>query len=266
VIGRSGTGGWQLVHPDRVTPLTRLRASIGHAGDQRAVCAPGPAVVLTDAAGLAVLAALTPTAVLVTAVFLGSASPRRTVLIFLAGAIVMTAVMATIVFIVLHAGHVYKPRERPTRYGVRLGLGLLILIAGGYLWRRGPKRRDPAKKDTSMISRLLAKPGGRAAFIVGLIVYSPSLTFVAAVQVIATAQESIAVSILNIAVVIAITIAFVWLPLVLYLLAPERTGRLLGRFNGWLRSHGHVLAVGALAVGGTVLTINGILGVTGVVG
>jgi Sap, sulfolipid-1-addressing protein len=223
-------------------------------------------MVLTDAAGLAVLAALTPTALLVTAVFLGSANPRRTVLIFLAGAIVMTVVMATIVFVVLHAGHVYKPHQRPTRYGVRLGLGLLILIGGGYLWRRGPKRRDPAKKDTSMISRLLARPGGRAAFIVGLIVYSPSLTFVAAVQVIATAQQSIAVSVVDIAVVIVITIAFVWLPLLLYLLVPDRTGRLLGRFNGWLRSHGHVLVVGALVVGGVLLTINGILGLTGVVG
>ncbi len=41
---------------------------------------------LTEAAGFAVLAALSPTALLVSAVFLGSASPRRTVLLYLAGA------------------------------------------------------------------------------------------------------------------------------------------------------------------------------------
>lgn len=221
---------------------------------------------LTEAAGFAVLAALTPTAVLVSAVFLGSASPRRTALLYLAGAIVMTAVMATIVFVVLHAGHVYKPRQHQTRYGVRLGLGLLMLIGGTYLWRRGPKQQDPAKKDKGVISRLLAKPGGKAAFIVGIIVYSPSLTFVAAIQVIATAKQSIAMSILNIGVVIVITIAFVWLPLVLYLLAPAWTGRILGQFNGWLRSHGHVIVVDVLVVGGVLLTINGVLGLTGVVG
>ncbi len=149
---------------------------------------------------------------------------------------------------------------------MRLGLGLLMLLGGGYLWRRGPKPPDPAKKDTGVISRLLARPGGRAAFIVGIVVYSPSLTFVAAVQVIATARQSIAVCVVDIAVVIVITLAFVWLPLLLYLLVPDRTGRLLGRFNGWLRSHGYVLAVGALVVGGVLLTINGILGLTGVVG
>jgi hypothetical protein len=222
--------------------------------------------VLTEAAGLAVLAALSPTAVLVSAVFLGSAHPRRTALIYLTGAIVMTAVMAAIVFAVLHAGHVYKPHQHQTRYGVRLGLGLLMLLVGGYLARRGPKPPDRAKKDKGIVSRMLAKPGSKEAFIVGVLVYSPSLTFVASVQVVATAKQSIAASVLDLIVVIAITIGFVWLPLVLYLLAPERTGRLLSHFNTWLRSHGHVLVVGTLLVGGLLLTINGLLGVTGAIG
>ncbi len=221
---------------------------------------------LTEAAGFAVLAALSPTAVLVSAVFLGSASPRRTALIYLIGAIVMTAVMATIVFVVLHAGHVYKPHQHQTRYGVRLGLGLLLLLGGGYLRWRGPKRPDPAKKDKGLMSRMLAKPGTKEAFVVGVLVYSPSLTFVAAVQVIATARQSLIASVLDLVVVIAITIVFVWLPLVLYLLAPARTGRVLTQFNAWLRSHGHALVVGALLVGGVLLTLNGILGLTGVVG
>lgn len=221
---------------------------------------------LTDAAGLAVLAALSPMAVLVSASFLGSPNPHRTVLIYLTGAIVMTALMATIVFVVLHAGHVYQPRERQTRYGVRLGLGLLMLLAGGYVRRRGPKTPDPAKKNKSLISRLIAKPGAGAAFLVGVLVYSPSLTFIAAVQVVATSKQGLAASILDLFVVIAITITFVWLPLVLYLLAPERTSRILGATIGWLRSHGHVLTVGALLIGGVLLTLNGLLGVTGVIG
>jgi len=222
--------------------------------------------VLTDAAGLAVLAALSPTAVLVSAVFLGSANPHRTVLIYLAGAIVMTGIMATIVFVVLHGGQLYKPQERHARYGVRLGIGLLMLLAAAYLRRRGPKVPNPAKKDNGVISRLLAMPGPKAAFIVGILVYSPSLTFIAAVQVVATSKQSIAASVFDLVVIIAITVTFVWLPFVLYLLAPERTSRTLGSFNTWLRSHGYVLTVGALRVGGVLLTLNGILGVTGVIG
>jgi len=205
---------------------------------------------LTDAAGLAVLAALSPTAVLVTAVFLGSANPHRTVLIYLAGAVVMTAIFAAVVFVALRAGHLQRPREYQPRYGLRLGLGAAMMVAGAYLRRRKPKPPDPAKHDRRIISRLLARPRPWAAFIVGLLVYAPSLTFIAAVQVIATSKASIAA----------------WLPLVLYLLAPGRTARLLAACDTWLRTHGYVLAVAGLAVAGVLLTLDGILGLTGVVG
>jgi hypothetical protein len=244
--------------------------------------------VLTEAAGLAVLAALSPTALLVAAVFLGAASPRRTILFYLAGAVVMTVVMATVVFVVLRAGHLYKPHQHQARYGLRLGLGLLMLLAGAFVLRRGRrqamagqqagaarengkegkegkngKNGKKGKQDGGIVSRLIARPGPRAAFLVGIIVYSPSLTFVAAVQTVATSKEDVASSVLALVVVIAITLICVWVPLLLYLLMPERTGRVLGSFNGWLRAHGHVLLVGALLVGGIVVTIDGILGLTG---
>jgi Sap, sulfolipid-1-addressing protein len=231
---------------------------------------------LTEAAGLAVLAALSPTALLVAAVFLGAASPRRTILFYLAGAVVMTVVMATVVFVVLRAGHLYKPHQHQARYGLRLGLGLLMLLAGAFVLRRGRrqamagqqagaagKKGKNGKQDGGIVSRLIARPGPRAAFLVGIIVYSPSLTFVAAVQTVATSKEDVASSVLALVVVIAITLICVWVPLLLYLLMPERTGRVLGSFNGWLRAHGHVLLVGALLVGGIVVTIDGILGLTG---
>jgi Sap, sulfolipid-1-addressing protein len=113
-----------------------------------------------------------------------------------------------------------------------------------------------------MISRMIARPGPKEAFIVGVLVYSPSVTFIAAVQAVATSKDSVATSVLVMVFIIAITLVFVWLPLLLFVLMPDRTGRLLGSFNGWLRSHGHVLLVGALVVAGVLFTINGIVGLT----
>ena len=52
------------------------------------------------------------------------------------------------------------------------------------------------------MSRMLARPGSKEAFIVGVLVYSPSLTFIAAVQVVATAKESLIASVLALALVI----------------------------------------------------------------
>lgn len=221
---------------------------------------------LAQAAGLAVLAALSPTAILVSAVFLSSARPHRSTLLYLCGALLMTAIVSTVVFIALQSGHLYKPHEHAPRYGLRLGLGVLMLLAGGYLLRRGPKPPKPDKKSKGPLNRLLAKPRPWAAFLVGLLVFGPSLTFIAAVQVVATSKESVPDSVLGIALVIVITVALIWLPLTFFLLAPEQTTRLLHGLNGWLRSHGHLLLVGGLLIAGAVLTINGILGVAGVIG
>jgi len=223
------------------------------------------APVLIQAAGLAALAALSPAALLVAAVFLGSANPRRTVLIYLAGAVAVTVVMAVILLVVLHTGHLQSSHQRQPRYGLRLGLGVVMLLAGVWLLRRGPRPPDPDRASRGFLDRLLARPGNKAAFVVGLLVYSPSLTFIAAVQVIATAKASAVADVLGVAVVIIITLALVWLPLITYLLAPDSTTMTLRRFNGWLRSNGFRVAVVALAIGGVALTIDGILGLTGVV-
>lgn len=221
---------------------------------------------LAQAAGLAVLAAVSPTALLVVAVFLGSASPRRMALVYMSGAIAMTVIMAIVVFAVLRAGHVQLPGRRTPRYGVRLGLGVLMLLAGLYLRRRGPRPPDPGKPGRGLLSRLLARPGPRTAFAVGIVVATPSLAFVSAVQIVATAQVSTLMVVAGIALVIVISLVLVWLPIVLHVLAPDRTNYLLKTFNGWLRSHGYAISVGALLLGGVVLTANGILGVAGVIG
>lgn len=87
----------------------------------------------------------------------------------------------------------------------------------------------------------------------------------AAIQTVATSSEDVGPSIAAILLIIAISLAFAWVPLLLFLLRPERTLSLLSAVNGWLRSRGHVMAIGALLIGGVALTINGILGLTGAV-
>lgn len=50
---------------------------------------------LADAVGLALLAALSPTVLLIAAVYLGSARPRLTASCYLAGAVMMSIVTAS---------------------------------------------------------------------------------------------------------------------------------------------------------------------------
>jgi hypothetical protein len=219
--------------------------------------------VLVQAAGFAVLAAVSPTALLVMAVFLGSANPRKTALMYVAGAVVMTVAMAVALLFVLRATGLNQPREHDPRYGLRLGLGVIALAATVYLIRR--KRSVPAaseakQKRPGLIARLTASPSPRTAFALGLLLFAPSATFIAAVQVIATANEGVPITAAAILVVVILTMLSVWLPLIAYLAFPEATTRGLRGANEWLRARGRLLVIGALWIGGVVLVVNGTLG------
>ena len=214
-----------------------------------------------SAAGFALLAAISPTAILVCAAYLGSASPRRTTLWFLAGAVTMTAVISVIALVALRAGGLSLPGHHTPRYGVRLGLGVLALAGAIFMTRRKPKPRDPDHpKKPGLVSRLISRPGPATAFAAGILVFVPSASLLAAVQVIATARASVAATGAALATVVIIDVLFVWLPFAFHLVRPEATARVLRAFNGWLRAHGHALVAGALLVAGLALVADGIAG------
>jgi len=216
-----------------------------------------------QAAGFAVLAAISPTALLVMAVFLGSANPKRTALVYVTGAIVMSVAMAIAVLFVLRAAGLNQPREHDPRYGLRLGLGILSLAAAFVVARRKRPAPDPDKQSKGFLSRLIARPGRATAFLVGVILFVPSTSFIAAVQVVATARAAVPATVAALLVIVLISALIVWLPLITYLIAPDATTRTLRTANDWLRVHGRMIVLCALAAAGAVLVLNGSLGLAG---
>jgi hypothetical protein len=216
---------------------------------------------LVQAVGYALLGAISPTALVVSAVFLGSENPRRAALFFLFGAGLVTVVTAVVLFLVLRAGGLSHPSEREPRYDLRLGLGVLALGVSLLLALRKPRPPDPDKKP-NLVMRMAARPGPRAAFAVGVLVFTPSITFVAAVQVIATSNADTALVIVGLTLVAAIDAMFAWLPLLLFMAAPEATTRRLKDLDRWLHSHGRQLLVVAAAIAGLALVADGIAGLT----
>jgi hypothetical protein len=220
--------------------------------------------VIAQAAGLALLAAMSPTALLVAAVYLGSARPRLTGMFYLAGAVLMSVVTGVVVLVALRSADLNHPDQHAPRYGFRLGLGILLLAAAIVVAGRKPKAPDPAKAGQGFVSRMVADPAPLSAFVVGLLVFAPGVTFIAALQVIATAGADLELTAIAVIVVVVINVLLVWLPLTFYLVAPGLTTRRLAAFNGWLRANGSAILVGVLAVVGAIMVINGIYGlVTG---
>ncbi|MBO0809983.1 MAG: GAP family protein [Actinobacteria bacterium] len=213
-----------------------------------------------EAAGLAALAALSPAALLLVTVYLSSASPGRTVGFCLAGAVLMTVVAGVIVLVALREGGLSVPSHRQPRYGLRLGLGVVALAAGVFLARRKPRPRPARAEKPGLISRMAARPRPLMAFASGLLVFAPSVGFLAAVQVIATSRASDAAEAAALAMVVVIDVALVWLPLVVYLAAPDRTVRALTASSAWISANRHALLAGSLGAIGAILVADGITG------
>ncbi|HEX6448787.1 MAG TPA: GAP family protein [Trebonia sp.] len=216
-----------------------------------------------QASGLAALAAIYPPALLIAAAYLGSAHPRKMAGFFLGGAALMTVIVAVVALVALRAGGLSLPSNRPPRYGLRVGLGAVALAAAGYLtWRiRSHGQPDPAKpKKQSRISRMANQPRPLTAFAVGILMFAPSVGFIAAIQVIATSKASLLSTTGAVVLVVIINLLFIWVPLSVYLIAPERTTRALRAINAWLSVRGRSLLAAALAAIGLILLINGAIG------
>jgi len=233
---------------------------------------PGPGM-FEQAAGLAVVAACYPPAMLIAALYLASVRPGRMAALYVIGGAVIVSVVGTAALLAIRDAGLSLHSQHHTRYGLRLALGVVALVAAVLIYRRRPKRPDPANpgkpgnpgipgkpKGRRLVDKLSADPTPRTAFIVGVVMFGPSLTFIAAVQVVATAKASVAATVGAMVMIIVITLAFAWIPLVAYLIAPEFTARKLGAFEGWVRRHGKTIGVGAVALVGILLVAQGITG------
>ncbi|HJZ26258.1 MAG TPA: GAP family protein, partial [Streptosporangiaceae bacterium] len=119
---------------------------------------------------------------------------------------------------------------------------------------------DPAKAQHGLVSRIVADPAPLSAFVVGLLVFAPGVTFIAALQVIATARDSPEVTTLALLLVVVINVLLVWLPITLHLVAPQSTEKRLKAFNSWLRANGRTVLAGVLVVAGGIMVSDGIYG------
>jgi threonine/homoserine/homoserine lactone efflux protein len=220
---------------------------------------------IAQAAGFALLAAISPTSLIVMAIFLGAPNPRLTALSYVIGAMIMTVVMAIVVLYILRTTGLNLPREAEERYGLRLGLGVLALASGAYVARHGRADTKSGKPRQGLMYRLVSQPSPKTAFGAGVLLFAPSTTFIAAVQVVATSRASVPLTALTLIIVVLITCLVVWLPLLFYLAAPDATTRHLKAINDGMRKHARRVGAYALGLCGVILVINGSLGLAGVI-
>jgi Sap, sulfolipid-1-addressing protein len=182
--------------------------------------------------------------------------PRAKEAVFLIGAAVVTL---TVGFVVVLAQEGIGSSQGGTpsgSYDLQLAIGIFFLAVAAVLAHRPPKQHT----GPSRITRAAREGGLLTVFLAGVVLYLPSPFYLSALHVIGTAKLSTTAAIVWVTAVAAINLITVEVPVLLFLLAPEKTGPRLRAVTDWLDRNERTVLVVLLAVLGLWQVINGLAG------
>ncbi len=217
---------------------------------------------------LAIASAFWPVLLVVVLVSLRARRPVRLLVSFLAGGLLTTMVVGLVIIYALEGSSLSGHSKQTFEPWVKVTAGSLALLAAAVLWRWLPPPavkpdRESADARPSRLERML-EHGAPLAFAAGIIFdLFPGVFPLVALADIAARDISFLATVGLLLGFYLIMFAFIEVPLVCYLVAPERTGLATARFNAWLNRNGRRLAIGALGVFGIYLIVKGIAEILG---
>jgi hypothetical protein len=210
---------------------------------------------------LAVASAFWPTLILVVVLALRLEHPIRILVFFVAGALLTTISIGLAIVFTLEGTTLGSGSSQTLDAWIYLVVGLLSLLAGGALWRSGgrPRKPKPPKTKPSLAERSVER-GAPVAFAAGIVlnIIPGTFPFVALLDI-ARLDVSDGAKVAAVVVFYVIMLSFAEIPIVAYLIAPERTIAATNAFNAWLSRNGRRVAAGVLAAVGLYLVVRGLV-------
>jgi hypothetical protein len=214
---------------------------------------------------LALAAAVYPTLLAGVILLLTRPDPLRLLVAFLAGGMAISVVAGFVLVQVLESSDFVSKSDSSSKPIADILIGAASLLVAAGVWsrhiKRGSRRRQPPeqqrgqKRRNSLTSRVLSRGSLTMAFIAGLVLNLPGVWYLDALVGIAKTKPSDASALLQILVFNVIMFALVELPIVAYLLDPDRASTLVNNFSHWFHRNSRPIAiVVALAVGLWLLT------------
>ena len=208
---------------------------------------------------LALISSLYPLGLAAILVLAETVRPRPRVGVFLIGALVCTLTVGFVVVFALHGAGVGQSSQGSDQYWLRLVSGLAFIAAAVVLARRPPKPHG----GPSRVSRAASEGGLFAIFVVGIALYLPSPTYLAALEEVGSTKMSPAAAAVWVLIVVALVLITVEVPVLLFLLAPDWTVPKLEAVNAWLDRNGHTLLVAVVGAIGLWEFLDGLIGLLG---
>ena len=220
---------------------------------------------------LAFGAAVFPTLIACVAIMISRPEPRRLLLAFYAGGLIVSVTAGIVVLSVFNNGDsavgstssAPSPGESIVAGAVALGLAWLMASRRGTAaldrWRsRHPRRRKKAHDGPSWAERQLGRANAAVAFAVGAAINLPGPFYLLALGDIATGDYSGAQEVGLILLFNAIMFVLLEVPLLGYLVRPERTAELVADMSTWLNANGLRVMGWLVGAVGTSLVVQGI--------
>jgi hypothetical protein len=215
---------------------------------------------------MAIAVSLEPFRIGMTILMLNRPRPLLQLLTFLAGGFAMGITVGVIVLFVLRpalgSAHFTLPR-------VQIVVGALLLInaavvATGVLGKRGDgDGTSGSSRFEPLATRTRQLLNGRSlwtAGLAGLGIALPSVDYLAVLALIVASGAAASVQVGSLLVFNVVAFGFVEIPLISYLVAPERTRAMVSTLQDWLRTRRRTAVTVLLATVGCVLLTAGLVG------
>jgi Sap, sulfolipid-1-addressing protein len=212
---------------------------------------------------LAVLSAFWPTLVLVDVLAFQTAKPERILLGFLAGGLLATITIGSLIVFSLDETSIgSSPSTSTTSAILDFALAGFAFLCAWILAHRPEKPKKPPsakKQQRAERTRKAIERGAPLAFVAGILLnIVPGVFPIIALKDIAGAGYSHSEVVATLFVFYVIMFSLVELPIVGYVFAGDWTGTQVGRFNTWLTNNHRRVAVWVLVAGGCYLGARGI--------
>jgi Sap, sulfolipid-1-addressing protein len=224
---------------------------------------------------LALVAAANPALLAAVTVMLFLPSPKRLLLGYLAGGLLVSLSIGFVIVFVVHDSGATSTGRNSVSPSIDIVLGLILLLVA-YVLNAGHDQRlkerrqqkktakaggvEPEEKGPSKVEQLLGRGSARVTFALGVVLTLPSIAYLAALHDLQTLGYSTLGEILVIIGFNLVLLILLEVPLVGFFVAPERTVVEVRRFRAWLTRSGRRMAIGGAAVLGALLVVRGLIG------
>jgi Sap, sulfolipid-1-addressing protein len=225
----------------------------------------------------ALLAALNPTLLAAVTLMLLLPEPKRLMLGYLLGAYVTSIGIGMAIVFALHDSDAVSTSKRTISPIEDLVIGALLLLVAFVLGtdrdrslreRRERRRNEKLEKrggegKEALPLRLLGRGSPRIAFVVGVLLSFPGVSYLIGLGHIDRLDAGVPVTALLVLVFCLIQQTLLEVPLIGFALAPERTQERVNDFRAWLSRNGRQVAIIGATVLGALVIVRGLIGLIG---